>query len=173
MYELYKNELAEGRESFPAGTIVKENLIYIANWVVAGALLWPVQMGGWPVAAIGWASFVLIVQLLLKKHFCSGCCYYGKSCHLGWGRISSALCARDSGNPKAGMALAVPMYLLSPVLVLGAGVAIGLLVPVAPVHWVLTGVFVALNAVSFPLRKQGCSQCRMRKVCPGSAARSV
>lgn len=73
----------------------------------------------------------------------------------------------------AGMALAVPMYLLSPVLVLGAGVAIGLLVPVAPIHWVLTGVFVALNAVSFPLRKQGCSQCRMRNVCPGSAARSA
>ncbi len=128
MYKHYENGLTEGRESFPVSTMVGENLLYLATWGVAGTLLWPAQVGGWPVATLGWALFVVTAQLLLKKHFCSGCYYYGKSCHLGWGRISSALCVQNSGNAKLGMALAVPMYMLSPVLVLGAPVTIGVLV---------------------------------------------
>ena len=171
MYSCYESGISEGRESFPPLWILGENLLFLATWAAAGWLLWPVQVAYWPVATMGWALFVLVLQVLLKKHFCTGCYYYGKSCHLGWGHISALLFERDSGSHKLGFALAMPMYMLSPPLVLAAGVVIGLLLKVGTTHWIALGVFVALNVFSFPLRIKGCGQCKMRAVCPGSAAK--
>lgn len=171
MYAHYESGICEGRESFSTGWIFGDNLLFLAIWTTAGWLLWPVAFAGWPVATIGWGLYVLVLQVLLKKHVCSGCYYYGKSCHLGWGRVAARLFAQDSGNPKIGMALAVPMYLLPTPVVLIAGVIIGVLLPVGTIHWVVLAVFVALNVVSFPLRAKSCGQCKMRAVCPGSAAK--
>jgi hypothetical protein len=172
MYECYKHGIVEGRDSFPPLWIIGENLLYVATWVAAGWLLLPAKLAGWPVATIGWALFVVTLQVLLKKHNCSGCFYYGKSCHLGWGRLAAMLFPPDSGEPKMGMRLAVPMYMASPPLVLVAAVVLGVLLPVGLDHWIVLGVYVALNAASFSLRKVGCAQCKMRAVCPGSAAKT-
>ena len=171
MYECYEGNIREGREAFPVGWILGENALFLANWTLAGWLLWPVQAAGWPVATLGWAAFVVVVQILLKKHFCTGCYYWGKSCHLCWGHLSAALFEQDSGNPKLGLALAVPMYMLSPPLILIGAIVIGALLGVQTLHWILLGAFVGLNALSFPLRTKGCKQCKMRDVCPGSAVK--
>jgi hypothetical protein len=171
MYASYKAGLCEGTESFSTGWIAGENFVFLATWVTAGWLLWPVQFGGWPVATIGWALYVVGLQILLKKHFCSGCYYYGKSCHLGWGRLAARLFAQDTGNPKLGVVLAVPMYMLPLPLVLIGAVLIGVWMPVGTVHWVVLGSFIALHVLSLALRPKGCGQCKMRAVCPGSAAK--
>ncbi|MBI4702991.1 MAG: hypothetical protein HY744_17890 [Deltaproteobacteria bacterium] len=171
MYARYKAGICDGAESFSTWWILGENLLFLATWVAGGWLLWPVALGGWPVATMGWALCVLVLQILLKKHNCSGCYYYGKSCHLGWGRLAALLFAQDSGNPRIGVVLAVPMYMAPPPLLLIAGVVIGVLLPVGAAHWVVLGVFVALNAASFALRPKGCGRCKVRAVCPGSAAR--
>ena len=172
MYTEYQGKIApDCRESFPLPWVAAENVLYISTWIVAGWLLWPVRLGGWPVAAVAWAAIVIAVQALLKKHNCSGCYYYGKTCHLGWGRLAAWMCRPDSGDPKTGMRLTL-FYIVSPPLILLASIAIGVLLQVSFWHWVLLGVYVALNVVSFPARKKGCRICAMRDVCPGSAAKA-
>jgi hypothetical protein len=171
MYDCYRSGTVEGRDSFPRLWIAGENLLYLTGWTLAGCLVWPVQLTGWPVATLAWIIIVLALQILLKKHFCTGCYYYGKSCHLGWGRISAALFRQDTGNPRMGMVLAVPMYMLSPPLVIAAAIIIGLRWPVNTGHWFVLGAFVALTVFSFPLRTKSCRQCKMRAVCPGSASK--
>jgi len=127
MYQCYRDGIAEDRrETFPLHWIVGENLLHLITWVAAGWLLWPVRWAGWPVLTIAWAAIVLVIQILLKKHNCSGCYYYGKACHLGWGKLSAALFPQDSGDPKTGMRLSL-FYVLPPPLVLAGGVLIGVL----------------------------------------------
>jgi hypothetical protein len=172
MYDSYRDRLAPCfRESFPLPWIVGENLLYLLTWGTAGWILWPIGWSGWPVATIAWAALVVVVQVLLKKHNCSGCHYYGRSCHLGWGRLAARMFPQDSGNPRAGKLLGLVFYAFSPPVVLLAGILAGLGLEPGISHWVAVGVYVALNAASFPVRKKGCAVCAMREVCPGSAAR--
>ena len=92
MYKCYQDNIIDGEESFSFSWIILENLFYLVIWVMAGYLLWPIwKPFNIPVLTILWAILVVIIQILLKKHNCSGCYYYDKSCHLGWGKISSAL----------------------------------------------------------------------------------
>ena len=173
MYPCYREGIVtDGRESFPAGGIAAENLLYLANWTIAGWLLWPVRLFGWPVATLGWIALVVAIQVALKKHNCSGCYYYDKACHLGWGKLAALLFKQDSGDIKIGMRLSL-FYILSPPLMLVSATLIGLLLSVTWVYWVGLGVYVALNAASFPLRIKGCRVCAMRKVCPGSAVKGA
>ena len=171
MYTRYRNKIvADCRDSFPLAWIVGENLLYLSMWVLAGALVWPIRWGGWPVVTVAWAVLVLAVQVLLKKHNCSGCYYYGKACHLGWGKLSALLFEQDSGDMKTGMRLSL-FYVISPPLFLVAGLLVGVFFDVGAWHWLLLGVYVVLNVLSFPIRKKGCGSCAMRAVCPGSAVK--
>ena len=171
MYPEYQDRLAPDRcESFPIAWIAAENLLYLSIWIVAGRLLWPLQVHGWPVATLLWAALVVVIQALLKKHVCSGCYYYNRRCHLGWGKLSALLCAPDSGDIETGMRLAL-FYVLSPPLILAAAVLAGIFLDGSARHWILVSVFVALNAGAFVVRIRGCRVCAMREVCPGSAVR--
>ncbi len=170
MYPAYRGHLAPTRlERFPLAWVAGENLLYLATWALAGALVWPLRWQGWPLATVAWAAVVVIVQVLLKKHICSGCYYYGKTCHLGWGKLAACLFPRDSGRRDTGVRLAW-FYVASPPLFVLVGLLVGALLPVSPSHWATLGAYVALNALSFPVRRRGCGQCAMRAVCPGSAA---
>jgi len=171
MYKCYREGIAdERREVFGLPWIVGENALHLCTWVVAGWLLWPVQWAGWPALTIGWAGIVGLIQLLLKKHNCSGCYYYDKLCHLGWGKVSAALFPQDSGDPKTGMRLSL-FYVLSPPLILLGTILIGYTLPTGRGHWILLGVYVTLNVALFALRTKTCRVCAQRKVCPGSAVK--
>ncbi len=170
MYACYQNKTVSGRESFPLWWVISENILYLSTWIVAGILLWPAwQIAGLPVLTVLWGISVLVIQIALKKHNCSGCYYYDRRCHLGWGKISAALFARDSGSVETGKKLSL-FYIVSPPLVLVISVLTGVLQPVPRIYWGIAGLFIVLNAVTFPVRKAGCSRCKMRAVCPGSAA---
>jgi hypothetical protein len=113
MYPHYQGKIASDcQQSCSTSSIVRENLLYLSIWFDAGWLVWPVRWNGWPVATMAWAAVVLFVQVLLKKHNCSGCYYYGKSCHLGWGRLASWMFRQDSGNLATGMKLSL-FYLVA------------------------------------------------------------
>jgi hypothetical protein len=171
MYPCYRDRIeAERQEEFPLPWIVAENLLHLSTWLVAGSLLWPIRVLGWPLAAIAWAALVVFVQILLKKHNCSGCYYYGKSCHLGWGRLSAWLFKQDSGDEKTGERLSL-FYVLSPPIILVAAILVGIFIGGGAPHWALLGAYVALNAVTFPVRSSGCARCAMRSACAGSAAK--
>ncbi len=172
MYKCYQDNIVAGDESFPLSRVIGENLFYLVLWVLSGYLLWPLWMPfGWPLLTIIWAILVVIIHVLLKKHNCSGCYYYGKMCHLGWGKISAAMFKEDSGNPKTGMKLAF-FYILPPPLILVAALVFAIIKNPTWVYWFMLAWFVILNAASFPVRKNGCGLCAMREVCPGSAAKN-
>ncbi len=171
MYAPYRCKIVpKYKQSFSVTCIIGENLLYLSMWFLAGGLVWPVRWNGWPIVTIAWAVLVLVVQVLLKKHNCSGCYYYGKTCHLGWGKLSSWMFEQDSGDPKTGMRLSW-FYIISPPIFLLAGLLVGILLDVGVWHWIFLGVYVVLNVLSFPIRKKGCGLCAMRAVCPGSAVR--
>jgi len=171
MYPCYRDGVLEPVGPTSLAAVIGENLLYLAMWVLAGLLLWPVWMpGGVPVLAIGWWVLLAIVQVLLKKHNCSGCYYYGKTCHLGWGHLSAWWFPPDSGDPAVGMRLAM-IYIVPPPVILLTALAWGFLTHVGAGYWGLLGGYMALNALSFPVRKYGCGRCAMRKVCAGSAAK--
>jgi len=172
MYKCYQDNIVTGKESFPLSWIISENLLYLAMWVLAGYLLWALWTPfGVPLLTIIWAVLVVVVQILLKKHNCSGCYYYDKLCHLGWGKISSALFKQDSGNPKMGMKLAF-FYIIPPPVIFLTSLIFAIIKNPPWVYWFVLMLFVILNAASFPVRKRGCRLCAMREVCSGSAAKS-
>jgi hypothetical protein len=171
VYQCHREGIAPvRRETFPVSWIVLENLLHVSTWVVAGTLLWSPRWLGWPLATVAWAILVVVVQVLLKKHNCSGCYYYGKRCHLGWGLLSARMFREDSGSPGAGTRLSL-FYVVGPPVILVASILIGTLQRVRTGHWFLLGAFVALNAVVLAVRPRGCRLCAMRRTCPGSAAK--
>jgi hypothetical protein len=169
MYPCYQKNIVSGAESFPLAWIIGENLLYLAMWILAGFLLWPVWTPfGFPLLTLAWVLLVVAIQVLLKKHNCSGCYYYNKWCHLGWGKISSAMFAQDSGDPKTGMRLAL-FYIIPPPLIFLLSIASAIMKGAAVAYWAALGLYVILNVTTFPIRKKGCGRCAMRETCPGSA----
>ena len=172
MYRRYQDNIVPGTESFPLSWIIGENLLYLATWVLAGYLLWPVwKPFGLPVITIIWAVLVVAVQIALKKHNCSGCYYYDKLCHLGWGKISSAMFKQGSGDPNIATKLSL-FYIISPPLIFLTSLVFAVIKSPTWTYWFVLVLFTILNVVAFPVRKKGCGLCTMRKVCPGSAAKS-
>jgi hypothetical protein len=172
MYKCYQDKIVTGRKSFSLSWIMGENLLYLITWVLAGYLLWPLWTPfGLPLLTIIWAVLVAAVQILLKKHNCSGCYYYDRLCHLGWGKISSAMFKQDSGDPGVGMKLSL-FYIIPPPLIFVTTVIFAVLKRPVWIYWFILVLFVILNVASFPLRRKGCGLCAMRDVCPGSTAKS-
>jgi len=171
MYKCYQDNIVKGKESFSLAWVAGENLLILTTWSLAGYLLWPVwTIFNFPILTILWVTIVVAVQVLLKKHNCSGCYYYDKVCHLGWGKISSALFKKNSGDPATGEKLSL-FYILSPPLILVISVAFAVTKNPATSYWLVLAIYTGLNIASFPLRKKGCSICAMREICPGSAAK--
>jgi len=171
MYKCYQENIVAGKESFPLSWIIGENLFYLAMWVLAGYLLWPIWTPlGLPLLTTIWAVLVVAVQILLKKHNCSGCYYYDKLCHLGWGKISSAMFKQDSGNLKTGMRLSL-FYIVPPPVIFLTSLIFAIIKNPTLLYWVVLVLFVILNVASFPVRKRGCRLCAMREVCSVSAAK--
>ena len=174
MYKIYENQLATPcTEQFGTKWILLENSLLVSSWILAGVILWPIRIGGAELLTYAWTAYVIGVQLILKKHVCSGCYYYGRSCHLGWGHLSAKLFQQGSGNPKVGQWLALTFYMLTPLAVLIAGITAGVMLTVGVFHWTVLGAFVALNLASGALRPHLCKQCAIRKVCSGSAAKNT
>ena len=172
MYQCSRDNIVDGNEFFPISWILCENIIYLTMWVMAGYLLWPIwNPFDLPMLTIVWVILVAVIQVLLKKHNCSGCYYYDKPCHLGWGKISSAMFQQDSGDPKTGMKLTF-FYILPPPLIFLASLIYSIVNRPISGYWIILALYTILNLLSFPIRKKGCGLCAMREGCPGSAAKS-
>ncbi len=162
----------KGWERFPWWWILLENLLFFVPWSIGFVVMWPLQVAGVPLVSLGYALFILVtVGWLLKVHNCSTCYYYGKWCHLGWGKYAALLCRKDAGNPETGEKLTV-VYAVLPLIPIVGGIGVMLL---RGFSWTLLGaliIFVVLNGLQFALvRPQGCARCKKRYVCPGSAAK--
>jgi len=168
--ELKTKLFHEGKESFPAWWIILENIGFILNWGIGFVLLWPFKYHNISVVSWLYLIIIVIVQILLKKHNCSGCYYYGKWCHLGWGKLAGLLFKQDSGNPKIGTRLSLSYILQLPIILIAALIA-GFLYGFNLLNVILLIIFVILNVLQGAvLRKKCCAVCKARFICKGSAA---
>lgn len=164
-------DTTSGRESFSCWQIIFENILFILNWGIGFILLMSFQFKGIPVVSFLYLILLLTVQVLLKKHNCSSCYYYGKWCHLGWGKISRILFEQNSGNLNIGKKLSISYILQLPLITLFAIIA-GLIYGYTFWSVGLLIIFILVNILQVVLRKPVCKTCKMRFTCAGSAAKT-
>ncbi len=76
-----------------------ENIIFFVL-IFLGAVL--ISFSNTPLAFLYVAFAVLMLVFVLRKYLCTGCEYYGKWCHCGWGKLSAVFFKKNSGNAKVG-----------------------------------------------------------------------
>ncbi len=166
-----KKELfQEGREEFPVSTMVVENL-FIFLWMTLGAFLcWQFEpLVGWIYLAFGFTMVLVVMRILV----CKNCYYHGKRCHTGWGKLSALYCEQgevERFGCGAGGAI-VPMFYGSMALlplVLGTITTVKAFTLIKIIQLAVFLFIVVMS--SFTLRKKACAVCKMKNICPGSAA---
>ncbi|HEY5494045.1 MAG TPA: hypothetical protein VIK15_05575 [Candidatus Anoxymicrobiaceae bacterium] len=160
----------EGLDEYPVGTVIAANLVMLA-WIAIGTVCCYFfnKVAAWVYLGVA----LLLVYVVLRRLVCVNCCYYGKRCSAGWGKLSALMFKQgrvEDFNDGMGTMLAPAIYgLLTLVpLVLGTIAAIQHFSAIKPVFLaalLLLGIY--SGAIS---RKRACSRCRMRGYCKGCAA---
>ena len=167
--ELYEDGINEVKKSYA----ILENILILIIVVLGIWGMYPLDFNGISVVSILYALFVvLMLAFVLRKHLCTTCYYYDKWCHCGWGKLSSAIFSKDSGNQELGGKLAgltwgilmgLPIIGMIAVIILGKKSLTDELFVLIPF-----AILIAVNAV---LHKKNCENCKMRFICSGSAAK--
>ncbi len=161
----------QGLEEYPKTSIILGNLImslWIALGTIACWLLYPL------IAWIYLALAVMMVGVVLRKLVCTNCYYYGRWCGMGWGKLSALFFKQGSMgdfDKSIGLKLAPVTYgLLSliPLICLVISMVQGFTVAKIVVLILLLLVSLYSGVIS---RKKCCTSCRMKLICPGSAAK--
>lgn len=171
MPEEKREILAEGCEEYPLPIVFIENL-FMLSWILLGAFLcrMAVPVAGWIYLAFGLTMAGWVMRVVV----CGNCYYHGKLCHVGWGKLSALYCRPGDisrfGKGMGGAMIPVFYGLMAVVpLVFGILSAVKSF-SILKAGLILLFLFLVLMS-SFVLRKKGCEACRMRNVCPGSAAK--
>lgn len=163
----------EGIEEAKISYVILENVIFIAMIVLGFLLMYPISFKGIPVLSILYALFIAAMLLLvLGKHVCTNCYYYGKWCHCGCGKLAKASFSKNSGNHEFGCKLAILTWIilmLLPIIVKIILIVIGKSSFKDQLYLFLP--FLILSVISLILHKRDCKMCKMRFICPVSAAK--
>lgn len=160
-----------GLEEYPKAVIIIENLALLI-WIALGALAASYVATELAIAYVAFAAIMLL--FLLRKLLCTHCYYYGKWCHIGWGKLTALIFPK--GNPEEfntglGQKLVPVTYGLL------------MMVPILALVFSMLGAFtleklgllIAIFAVSgysgFIARKNSCALCKMRCNCKGCAVK--
>jgi len=167
--KLYENGIEEAKKSY----VIFENVLFIVLIALGFLGMYPLGVNGVPIVSILYALFVLIMLVfVLRKHLCTGCYYYDKWCHCGWGKLSSAMFKKDSGNQELGGKLAgltwgilmgLPIIGMIAVVIMGKVSLTDELTFFVP--------FIVLVIINGILHVKDCQKCKMRFICPGSGAK--
>ena len=167
--KLFDQGLEEASKSY----VILENILIIATIIVGFLGMYPLGFAGIPIVSILYALFLFIMLgFTLRKHLCSACYYYGKYCHCGWGKLAASVCKKDSGNYALGGKLALltwgilmglPIIGMILVMILGQASLAEEMIYFIP--------FIILVIINGIMHKKDCTECKMRFVCPGSAAK--
>ncbi len=161
----------DGLEAYPIGRIVLANIIMIL-WIALGSLA---SATVWPVA--GWIFLiyaVFMVYFVMRKLVCTNCYYYDKWCNIGWGKLAARLFRQGNIEHFAscrGIKIA-PFFYASltviPLILLVIALIQQFTFTRLLILILLVGIGFYSGAVS---RARACAQCKMRFICPGSAAK--
>lgn len=168
-----KNKLFHrGIEQSSLFYIIVENILLISMFAIAFWGMLPLTILGLPIISISYLIFAIIMLgFVLRKHLCTHCYYYNKWCHCGWGKLASLFFEKESGNYDFAKKIALPTW----------GILMGLPIPIMIAMLILkkipmwTGGFILLTFMTLVfinslLHKRDCCRCKMRFICPGSAA---
>ncbi len=168
-----QEDFYNGKEDYKKGYITFENVLIFSQIVLGSIILYPLKYAHIPFVSIIYVLFVVIMlAFVLRKHLCTHCYYYGKNCHCGWGKLSSALYNARSGKYKFGGKLAALTWgisILLPLIAIPFLLYFGL--PHIQYSIYLYISFVAVIAINGYFHVKDCKECKMRYICPGSAAK--
>lgn len=161
----------KGLEEYPKGRMIFGNIVMLL-WFALGAIAcWFFN----PLATIFYLVFaVVMVYIVLRKLLCVNCYYYGKSCGIGWGKLSAALFKQgkiEEFNKGAGQKLAPLTYgilMVAPLILI-----IYSIIQVFTYYKIVILVLLLIVAIYSvgTSRKPTCSKCKMRLICPGCAVK--
>lgn len=162
-----------GLEKFPTSRIIGQNLFLIFYFATAFVGMYPLQIYGIPIVSLLFIIYtILMLVFVLRKHLCTHCYYYGKSCHVGWGKLSACLFKQNSGNYELGGKLTnftwIVVATIIPIIGIGAVVIWKWF---SMYYTLLLIVFIIMSGLNFTIQKKSCEKCKMRFICPGSLAK--
>ncbi len=166
-----KGIFEHGLEEYPRRTIIFGNVLMIL-WIALGTIAcWLF----YPLAAWIYLAFAIImVGIVLRKMVCTNCYYFGKYCHLGWGKFSALLFKKgtvEEFEKSIGLKLAPPTYgLLSLIPIVLIIISIVQELTVFKISVLLLLLLVSFYSSTIG-RKKACTACRMKLICPGCAAK--
>jgi len=161
----------EGLNEYTWTTVISENLA-LAIWILLGSILIS-QIS--LITGLAYMLFALVMILVvMRKLICTRCFYYGKRCHVGWGKISSALFKKEEiekFSTCAGQKIAPVLFGLLAII----PVIFGIISMVSAFSVLKCVLFILMAGAilysSIFARKKSCEKCKMKLVCPGSAAK--
>jgi hypothetical protein len=169
-HKIYEN----GRNEFKKAYILTENLLLIAQFLLGFIGMLEFKISCIPYISIAYIFFALIMLgFVLRKHLCTHCFYYGKWCHCGWGKLSSLMYKKDSGNiiigsktigPTWGILMTLPILIMMLAIVLNK-------VSFSNISLVFIS-YIILVIINGAIHVCDCKKCKMRFICPGSAAKN-
>jgi len=156
---------------YPLGFVIAQNLFLLLYFGMGFVGMLSLRLSGVPVFSVAYAVFLgLMLLVVLRKHLCTHCCYYGKRCATGWGKLSALMFERGSGSYELGVKLAkITWALATAVPVLGISAAY-FLTPSRHILALLL-LFLLLTPINFALHRSACEKCGMRRKCPMTMAR--
>ncbi len=168
--DLYEEGIEEAKKSYA----LLENILFLVLLTLGFIGMYPIGISGIPLVSILYALFALIMlTFVLRKHLCTGCYYYDKWCHCGWGKLSSSMYKKDSGNQKLGGILAVLTWGIIMVLPIIGMILVVVFGKVRLTHELVFFIpFLILVCINGIMHKIDCERCKMRFICPGSAAKN-
>ncbi len=166
-----KELFQDGYEEYPISTVLIENL-FIFLWIAVGSFLCWIFM---PLIAWIFLAFGLIMVLYVMRLFvCKNCYYHNKRCHTGWGKLSAIYCRQgelsDFCRGIGGILIPV-FYGLIALLPLILGIISSVQsFSIIKISMIIVFLFIIVMS-SVILRKKSCITCKMKSICPGSAAK--
>lgn len=166
-YKLYE----EGLEEYPAGEVIVGNVLMLL-WIGAGTLavylLWPI------IAWIFLGFSLLTIYVVLRKLVCTNCYYYGKRCSSGWGKLTAVMFSQGSIERfPEGMGLKIAPFIYGSLTVVPVAVLVFLMLK--DFSWIQLLLLLFILGFGFYsgtiTRRNSCSRCKMRIICPGSAVK--
>lgn len=158
----------EGLEEYPWTVVLSGNFMMLL-WIGLGtfACYFLSPMAAWIYLGVS----LLAVFVVLRGAVCTRCYYYGKRCHIGWGKLASLFFKQgniEELNDCIGGKAAPMVYgLLSLVpLVLGT---ISTIIDFSILKIAVLAVLLLIGFYSGAIsRKSACKECKMRNYCRGA-----
>lgn len=165
-----KNIYKNGKEKYNIFYIFFENLFLISLIAFGTYSIKDVEYNNLPILSIIYLSFIIFMHVFfLRKHMCTTCFYYGKKCHIGWGKLACVF-KEESGNHEIGgifSAITWIFIILFPFLIMcfqfWHSLKLLKIVYIAP--------YVFLMAINSIFHRRDCKRCKMRNICHGSSIR--